>query len=224
MKEDITIRFMRTFATPTAKFFSKYSLITPNRVTIAGYLLTVLGSLILFSADFQEEFSIRRILLFLVGLCFWLSALFDCVDGQLARLKGITTKKGHWLDSVLEDGKGIPFFLALGFYLKDDQGLSTLSLLNNDIFTYNVWFLLFIMMAGHLWLNSIASYNTQIYNEPQVVSHGNYYVTWIFLILDLLDLFILLFTLGIIISVFWTFFEVIFLRPKESVTDSNSKT
>jgi len=213
LKEDITIRFIQKVARPVAMFFNHIPFITPNRVTWIGYSWMLVGSLLLLAVNSQNDKNVQLFMLFFVGFFYWLSALFDSVDGQLARLRGVSSKKGEWLDSVLEDGKGLPFFLAMGFHIQDSQGMARLMLFGNVLLEYHVWFILFVMVGAHLWINSMAFYNTKVLNEPQVVSHGNYYVVWFFLILNALEWFLFLFTIGVILGVIWTLFHRSFLMP-----------
>ena len=213
LKEDFTIIFIQKTARPIAVFFNRFPFITPNRVTWMGYIWMLIGSSLLYLLKNQEDSFELRIFLFLVGFFYWLSALFDSVDGQLARLRGITSKKGEWLDSVLEDGKGIPFFVAMGFYIQNNDGNAVLWLFGNSLLTYSVWFTLFIMVAAHLWVNSMAFYNTKVLGEPQIVSHGNYYIVWLCLIFNILNWFLFIFTIGVVLAVIWTLIHRTFILP-----------
>ncbi len=206
-KEDITCRIMQKLSMPIARFLYPFGFITPNRITWFHYFLIILGSIILIIA---EE---NIILLFLVGLCLWLSALVDGLDGQLARLRGTSSKKGEWLDRVLDEGKGYPFFLAIGLHIQDPSGNFALYLFGNHLMTLNVWFTMTIVFACASWLSIMTSFGTWILKEPIVVSNGNVYIVWFFLLFNILDWFLFLFTIGVFLAMVWTLFEKTFFAP-----------
>ncbi|MFX0181767.1 MAG: CDP-alcohol phosphatidyltransferase family protein [Candidatus Hodarchaeota archaeon] len=206
-KEDITCRFMQKISMPIARFIYPFGFITPNQITWFHFFLCILGSIILIIA---EE---NIVLLFLVGFCFWLSALIDGLDGQLARLRGTMSKKGEWLDRVLDEGKGYPFFIALGIHIQDSSGNFTLYLLGDQLVTLNVWFTMTILFFLTAWLSIMTKLGSWILREPILVSNGNVYITWIFLIFNLLDWFFFLLTIGTFLAVVWKLIEKTFIEP-----------
>ena len=216
-KEDFTCRFMQKISMPIARFIYPFGFITPNQITWFHYFLVILGSMILIIA---EE---NILLLFLVGFCLWLSALIDGLDGQLARLRGTSSKKGEWLDRVLDEGKGYPFFVALGIHIQDSRGNFTLFLLGDQLVTLNVWFTMTILFAIASWLSIMASFGNWILKEPIVVSNGNVYIVWFFLLFNILDWFLFLFTIGTFLAVVWTLFEKTFIAPANPI-ESNEKS
>jgi len=81
--------------------------------------------------------------------------------------------------------------------------------------------ILFIMYGVERWIALMAVWGNYILDEPRIVSSGNIYFIWIILIFNLLELFLVLFTLGVILAAAWTLFEKTFLyspiqtpRPK----------
>jgi len=204
-KEDITLRLSRKLADPITRFIFPVKFITPNQITWFGFFLTIFRALVLIIAE-DNVF-----LLLLVFLSYWLSAIFDCVDGQLARKRGISSKKGEWLDSVLEEGKGFPFFIALGLHIQDINGFFTLELASNQIGPFNVWLMLFLMYGAERWIALMAVWGNIILDEPRVVSHGVIYIVGVFIILNILDWFLVLFTIGVLLAAIYTLFEKTFL-------------
>lgn len=217
MKEDFTARFMQKICKPIVKFIYPIGFITPNRLTWLSYLAIILGSIILIISEGNF------VLLFLVGFCLWLSALIDGLDGQLARKRGISSKKGEWLDRALDEGKGYPFFIALGLYIQDLSGNFTLTFYGNQLIELNVWFTMSILFACASWLSIMSSFGNWILKEPIVVSNGNIYIVWIILIFNLLDWFLFLFTIGTFLAVVWTLFEKTFVAPANPM-ESNEKS
>jgi CDP-diacylglycerol--glycerol-3-phosphate 3-phosphatidyltransferase len=78
--------------------------VTPNAVTLTGFVLTVLSALIIAQGYF-----------FWGGLLLWVAALSDMLDGTLARL-GKPSTFGAFLDSTLDRYSESATFLALAYY------------------------------------------------------------------------------------------------------------
>ncbi len=89
----------RPMAAPLVMLFSKTS-ITPNQVTFLGALvfLGVIASLVCVSGSW----GIVAAALFLE-----LAYLFDCADGQLARITGKTSMVGAYLDFLIDEFKAL---------------------------------------------------------------------------------------------------------------------
>jgi len=86
----------RVFATPIANLIlfgiADWSFITPNRLTILSFILTILTvALILY--DLPES-------LFIAGIILQLAYIVDCMDGQLARYRQTTSRIGSFLDKL----------------------------------------------------------------------------------------------------------------------------
>lgn len=219
-QEHITIRFFRSIAKPIIRIIYPIKFITPNRITWFSFLLSLIGALTLILAD-DNIF-----LLFLVALFYWLSALCDCIDGELARKRGITTKRGEWLDRILDEGKGFPFFIALGLHIQDANGFFTLTLASIKIGTFNVWLLLFLLFGAGGWLTLMSIYGKFILDESSIVSYANIYIVGFFLLFNLLDWFLVLFTVGVLLMVIYTLFEKTFLfvePPKKNTSNNDDK-
>lgn len=90
----------------------------PNFITIAGFLVTALGSLIIAKH------------LRLGGAVIGLGSLMDMFDGIVARTQGRETKFGAFLDSVLDRFADAFIFLGLAWYLgsADDHAGALLAL------------------------------------------------------------------------------------------------
>ncbi len=208
-KEDITIRFARRVARPLVDLVEPYPFITPNRLTWLGFVIYLIGAVILvFAQD-------NVFLLFSTGFCIWLDSIIDVMDGELARKKGIASKRGRWLDDVLGEFKGFPFWLALGLNISNSNGQFTLQIWGYQMIG-NTWFVMFILygLLAFLALSSLRS--IVIFNEPQNISFGHVYIVWIFLTLNLLELLLVLFTIGVILGTIYTLFEKTFLPQDEA--------
>lgn len=79
--------------------------ITPNQVTLAGLgLVTVAVVGFLFHGS-----------LVLLGLCLLLAFAFDALDGAVARLTGLSSRRGGYLDAMVDRYQELAMMLALGF-------------------------------------------------------------------------------------------------------------
>ena len=114
------------------------------------------------------------------------------------------------LQDFLEEGKGLFFFLALGFHIQDLSGHFTLTLGTVIIGPFHVWFLLFIMYGVERWIALMSVWSNVILEEPRIVSFGNVYIVWVFLIFNILDWFLVLYTIGVILVAIWTLIEKTF--------------
>jgi len=68
--------------------------ITPNQITAVSMLFGVFAGLALLS--------LSRFGLIMAGLCVFLSAVFDCADGQLARMRRTSSPLGRILDGMAD--------------------------------------------------------------------------------------------------------------------------
>jgi len=78
---------------------------SPNALTIAGFLITVLAAFVI-----PQNIKFGGILILIGGI-------FDMLDGIVARTKGKTSKFGAFLDSVLDRYSDAFIFLSLSYYL-----------------------------------------------------------------------------------------------------------
>jgi phosphatidylglycerophosphate synthase len=78
---------------------------SPNALTIAGFLITVLAAFVI-----PQNIKLGGILILISGI-------FDMLDGMVARTKGKTSKFGAFLDSVLDRYSDAFLFLSLSYYL-----------------------------------------------------------------------------------------------------------
>lgn len=81
----------RRFSLPIANFVYEKRAITPDRITLFATLLGFLSAYLIFSRNF-----------ILAAFFLLISQIFDCVDGDLARLRNEVTKKGAYLDRILD--------------------------------------------------------------------------------------------------------------------------
>jgi len=86
----------RVFATPIANLvltgIADWSFITPNRLTILSFILTILSAAIILLGSSKS--------LFVAGIILQIAYIIDCMDGQLARYRQSVSRIGSFLDKL----------------------------------------------------------------------------------------------------------------------------
>jgi phosphatidylglycerophosphate synthase len=108
-KYPITKYVYRKFSKPTARLFYRLGF-EPNQVTILSFILGIISALFLS----QSMFIIGLIVLFV-------SEVLDCADGDLARMKKKVSKRGEFMDSLLD--RIVEVFLFYGLILTNPSQL-----------------------------------------------------------------------------------------------------
>ena len=95
---------------PITRFIG-WSGVSPNIVTIAGFSLTVVDSVLLATGHVQAA-----------GLLLILAAVLDAIDGSLARLQNRVTRFGAFLDSTIDRlSEAVLFLGILAYYVNRGQ-------------------------------------------------------------------------------------------------------
>jgi CDP-diacylglycerol--glycerol-3-phosphate 3-phosphatidyltransferase len=112
MLSDLVRKYSQVFLEPLARFISRTG-ISPNVITVIGFVLTVGVAVVLAQGH-----------LFLGGLLIIAAALFDALDGTLARMMERTSRFGAFLDSTLDRFSEAIIYLGLFIYLiEQDKNL-----------------------------------------------------------------------------------------------------
>ncbi|MDA8157253.1 MAG: CDP-alcohol phosphatidyltransferase family protein [Actinomycetota bacterium] len=90
---------------PLAPVFKRVA-VSPNVITITGFLITVAGAAVI-------AFNLRA-----GGLIILFGGLFDGLDGMVARANGKSTRFGAYLDSVLDRYSDAFIFFGVAYYLR----------------------------------------------------------------------------------------------------------
>lgn len=118
---------MRLVATP----------VTPNQLTIFGGILGVLAGALLVAG------ATRPFLRMAGGAVLWVSCLFDCADGELARARSQQSALGMMLDGLTDNVIGTAVFIGMAYDVV--------------VYTGQSWFWLLGIAAGlsaaaHVWV------------------------------------------------------------------------
>jgi len=90
--------------------------ITPNGITIIGFIVTIISSTILIvGAEMRDKDNHQYITLF--GIVLLLAGVFDMLDGQLARKTNKITVFGALFDSVIDRYSEMIMFFGIAYYL-----------------------------------------------------------------------------------------------------------
>jgi CDP-diacylglycerol--glycerol-3-phosphate 3-phosphatidyltransferase len=90
--------------------------ITPNGITIIGFIVTILSSAVLIiGAELGVRGDTRYITWF--GIILLIAGVFDMLDGQLARKTNQMTKFGALFDSVIDRYSEMIMFFGITYYL-----------------------------------------------------------------------------------------------------------
>lgn len=105
-------KYSRIFLEPIARFVS-WTGVSPNFITLIGFVLMIGVAVVLASGY-----------LFWGGVLIMAAALFDALDGTLARMMGRTSRFGAFLDSTLDRFSEAIIFLGLFIHFTGrDQNL-----------------------------------------------------------------------------------------------------
>lgn len=104
MLTDRVRQWSRGIIDPIARFVS-WTGISPNGVTLIGFLLMVMVGLLLSLGHLQ-----------LAGLLLIVAALFDAIDGALARIYNRVTRFGAFFDSTMDRYAEAAIFLGMLVY------------------------------------------------------------------------------------------------------------
>lgn len=109
---------------PIAKFLLntifKHLNITPNQISFISLLVMIAASWF---------FAFTSYPLIIIGaLLVSLGYVFDMLDGQYARYKGLSGKFGHWFDPFIDTIKAVFLFIGLsyGLYSRQNEALALL--------------------------------------------------------------------------------------------------
>lgn len=83
--------------------------VTANQATIGALLCGVIGAVIATRGD-HRSFAIA-------GALYFASGVLDCVDGELARLRLVSSKVGEWLDSMTDEITTLTLLAGMGIGL-----------------------------------------------------------------------------------------------------------
>lgn len=103
----ITRYLFRPISLPLTKLLVKTP-ITPNMVSCLVAVLVVIGCWLTAHASFTMAIAGSLVVL--------ASGYFDCCDGEIARLKLMSSRLGAWLDTIVDELSTMGYMAALGYH------------------------------------------------------------------------------------------------------------
>lgn len=127
LKGPIFRQLGRRITIPLVWFIHKHTKLTPNQITLAVGLLSILNGYFFFEGLYPYFFPPEYSYWFLVagGILIILRYIFDFVDGSLARVKNTASMTGYWFDHHADEFGKLAVFLGiiLGVYYATTDSL-----------------------------------------------------------------------------------------------------
>jgi len=144
----------RVFATPIANLvlsgIADWSFITPNRLTILSFILTILTTPLILSGTPKN--------LLIAGIVLQLAYIVDCMDGQLARYRQTASSIGSFFDKLSDYIKFPIVLLGLTIEAQSHYGSSTFPALLGLLSVFFIGYLSYLKSSSLKEL-SIPSWN-----------------------------------------------------------------
>ncbi|MCE4612524.1 MAG: CDP-alcohol phosphatidyltransferase family protein [Desulfurococcales archaeon] len=86
--------------------------LTPNQVSFISFILAIVSGALL---------AMGRLVI--GGILVQLSSIIDGVDGEIARLRGLSSKRGGFLDTMLDRYSDIAIYMGVSLYLSTSENL-----------------------------------------------------------------------------------------------------
>ena len=180
------IWFNSLFSIKISSFLAKTKL-TPNQITIFGLFIGMASGILFAQGNYWSSLS--------GGLLLVVTAIWDCCDGDVARLKFMESAFGEKLDTACDNIINIFIFTGIMFGVARSQGPIQAV----------VPFLLLIL--GGSWIFYLIYFpnggkgsffkNTPIYDVIQVLASRNFiYIIFVFAVINKLDWFLWLAGIG----------------------------
>jgi phosphatidylglycerophosphate synthase len=99
--------FIRSFVHALTFLFANYTRFTPNQITVMSFIFGLLSACCFLNGT--------RYYLIAGALLFEFSFILDCIDGRIARLKGLKSIFGAYLDIMSDITKYFFIILALSY-------------------------------------------------------------------------------------------------------------
>ena len=155
----ITRYLYRPVSFPLTKLFL-HTPITPNQIS---YLV---GVMVAIGVYLTASLSMNRVI---AGTALCLAASYvDCCDGEVARLKLLSSKVGAWLDTIIDEISSVAYMVALGWHCHLYFGRTYFGDLGFDPWNAAIWiglvtYLLTIYVVYYNIIVVVGSANSQDY-------------------------------------------------------------
>jgi phosphatidylglycerophosphate synthase len=119
----ITRRLYRPISSPLTRLLV-WTPITPNQISSLVAVIAALGCWLTASASTSRVIAGTAVIL--------AAAYLDCCDGEVARLKLLSSRLGAWIDTIIDELSSVGYMAALGWHCHLAYGPRTLGDLGFD--------------------------------------------------------------------------------------------
>ncbi|MFN0246703.1 MAG: CDP-alcohol phosphatidyltransferase family protein [Kofleriaceae bacterium] len=146
-QDNVITRYLyRPVSFPLTRFLV-WTPITPNQVSFIVAAMVAIGCWLTFSADFARVIS---------GTVLILAASYvDCCDGEVARVKLMSSRFGAWMDTVVDELSSVGYMIAIGYHCHLHFGRNYFGDLGVDPWLLAVW----ISIGTYAWCMYCIYYN-----------------------------------------------------------------
>jgi phosphatidylglycerophosphate synthase len=165
----ITRHLYRPVSLPLTRLLARTP-VTPNQISYAVAILAALG--LWMTAHASMAWAIAGTALVLV------SSYVDCCDGEIARLKLLSSRYGAWLDTIVDELSSLGYMLAIGWHCHLHFGPMYLGNLGFDPWLVAMWvslatYLIGIYCVYYNIITVVGSANSQDYASRLEVVPGD---------------------------------------------------
>jgi phosphatidylglycerophosphate synthase len=139
------------------KFIVNNTSITPNQVTFFAFFIGIITAYLLSTGN--------HVNLIIAGILIMFYWTLDAIDGEVARIKNICSKKGAWIDGIFDRLKDCMIFFGLsaGLYNQTSNGLA---------FAYGL-----VGLCGVLMTQIVITYTGSIFGGDGLkTSHSDFFL------------------------------------------------
>jgi phosphatidylglycerophosphate synthase len=201
--------FNRKLSGHLTRWFLKTSL-TPNQITLISFAVGLVAGLFFWKGGYTNG---------IVGaLIFQFSAVLDCCDGEVARLKGMQSRLGQWLDVVCDNIVHVVLFLAIAWAFYRATAAPSYLLLGGLASVGSLFSLYFVLLLDSRSLND--SFNSKHHllraAADRLTNRDFSVILFLFTLVGKLDWFLWLAALGS--NIFWTILLWIYWKEARSLS------
>ena len=143
---ELTRYFYRPISLPLTKLLV-WTPVTPNQVSLVCAFVVALGCYLSAQASFASVIVGTAIIL--------LGQFLDCCDGEIARVKLMSSRFGAWLDTIIDELSSVGYMVAIGWHCHRYFGSTYFGVLSIE-----PWIaMIAIGLATYLWSMYCIYYN-----------------------------------------------------------------
>lgn len=191
--ESYAIALARLFSFPLT-YVLYHTPATPTVVSILGFLFRITGAALIAMNGFRSPGEDVVLLTVLGGIMCWFGLVLDCTDGELARLKGVSSKYGDWLDGLFDRISDVVVLAAVSLNALNHTGHFEITLIGALLATASttLWrfFTLYTAVSFKLPLEGKSPYKALGFDKGMMyliitvgaLANQLWYVMWFFAI------------------------------------------